>query len=72
MPAFFLAALSSPWVQKILFPALSYIFLKFEERYRSDPAFKERVDGAADLLKNAKTTEERQNAARAYQDALFR
>ena len=50
-----------------------YVIFKFAfDKYHSDPAFKAELDAAAGLVKTAKTSEEELNAAKAFQDALFR
>lgn len=50
-----------------------YVIFKFVvERYQSDPKFKAELEVAAGLVKNAQTKEEQLNAAKAFQDSLFR
>jgi hypothetical protein len=56
----------------LLRPLLAEIVIRLVERYQSDPRFKAELDVAAGRVKNAQTKEEMLDAAKAYQDALFR
>lgn len=56
----------------ILRPLVASVIVKLVERYQSDPQFKAELDKAAGLVKTAQTKEEKLDAAKAYQDALFR
>lgn len=56
----------------LLRPLLAEIVIRLVERYQSDPRFKAELDFAAGRVKNAQTKEEMLDAAKAYQDALFR
>lgn len=53
-------------------PLLADVILKIVERYQSDPKFKAELEVAAGRVKNAQTKEEMLDAAKAYQDTLFR
>ena len=56
----------------LLHPLLAEVIIKIVERYQSDPKFKAELDFAAGRVKNAQTKQEMLDAAKAYQDALFR
>lgn len=56
----------------LLRPLLATVIVKLVERYQSDPQFRERIESAAGQVKKAQTKEEMLDAAKAYQDALFR
>lgn len=70
MMGFLSALASNPWVQRIIIPLASRIFLDLVERYRSDQQFREKINDAADLVKTAQTKEEKLDAAQKFQDAL--
>ena len=61
---------SNPWVQRVIIPLASRIFLDLVERYRSDQQFKDKINEAADQVKTAQTKEEKLDAAQKFQDAL--